>query len=424
MQRRMGQGNLVEGLTGTTVGRNATLDRIAAMIDWPALEAVLDGVYASPTGRPAYPVGVLLRALLLQAWHGLSDPAAELALADRLSFRRFLGVGLDEPTPDHSTLWRFREHLARLGLDARLFAELNRQLDGHGVILRTGSLVDATLIEANVSAKNTRADGRPVDPDARWTRRGKRSVLGYKMHVAVDEGSGLVRGMAVTDAATHDVRQGPGLVQGDEAMVTADKAYDSAAMRAAVARAGAAGGCCGLGDAQRAGPAAAQAMAALDEPCGVAGAGRRGAGVRHVEAQPPRAPGAAVERGPQHGGPDDAGDGLQPAPGGSDAGGQTVRDLTGEVRPNGGLADRQGPGRGSADPFDRLNRPGIAAAHASTVTRRSAIVYTLMEAAEWNFRYEMQKRALPKSLPPRHVVSGLWSRRTASHYRAGAGPPG
>lgn len=239
MRRRVGQGNLVEGLIGPTVGRNVTLDRIATMLDWPALEALLADLYASPTGRPSYPISLLLRALLLQAWYGLSDPAAEAALSDRLSFRRFLGVGLDEPTPDHSTLWRFREALAKRGLAHELLAAVNAQLDRHGVILRTGTLIDATLIEANVSARNERRDGRPVDPDARWTRRGKRSVLGYKMHVAVDQGSGLVRAAVVTDAATHDVRPGPGLVQGDEAMVTADKAYDSRAMRAAVDQAGA-----------------------------------------------------------------------------------------------------------------------------------------------------------------------------------------
>lgn len=240
MRGRLGQGNLVEGLIGPKIGANATLERIAGLLDWSALEAVLAEVYAAPTGRPSYPVGLLLRALLLQAWHGLSDPAAEAALADRLSFRRFLGVGLDEPTPDHSTLWRFREELARRGLDRALFEAVSRQLDARGVILRAGTLIDASLLEANVSARNERQDGTPVDPDARWTRRGNRSVLGYKLHAAVDAGSGLVRGIKVTDAAVHDVREGPGLVQGDEAMVTADKAYDSAAMRAAVVAAGAA----------------------------------------------------------------------------------------------------------------------------------------------------------------------------------------
>ena len=240
MRRRLGQGNLAEGLIGPNVGSNATLDRIAALLNWQPLEAVLADIYAAPTGRPSYPVGLLLRALLLQAWHTLSDPAAEAAFADRLSFRRFLGVGLDEPTPDHATLWRFREQLAKRGLDTVLFAELNRQLDAAGVILRAGTLIDASLIAANTSAANRRRAGRPVDPDARWTKRGSRSVQGYKLHAAVDQGRGIVRDMAVTHAAVHDVREGPGLVQGDEAMVSADKAYDAASMRDAVLAAGAA----------------------------------------------------------------------------------------------------------------------------------------------------------------------------------------
>ena len=85
MRGRLGQGNLVEGLIGASVGVNATLERITALLDWPALEAVLVEVYAAPTGRPSFPVGLLLRALLLQAWHGLSDPAAELCKGLALS---------------------------------------------------------------------------------------------------------------------------------------------------------------------------------------------------------------------------------------------------------------------------------------------------------------------------------------------------
>ena len=302
MRRRLGPGNLVEGLIGVEVGANATLDRIAALLDWPALEAVLAEVYSAPTGRPSYPMGLLLRALLLQAWHTLSDPAAEAAFADRLSFRRFLGVGLDEPTPDHATLWRFREQLARRGLDGVLFAELNRQLDAAGVILRAGTLIDASLIAANVSAANRRRDGRPVDPDARWTRRGARSVQGYKLHAAVDQGSGIVRDARVTDAAVHDVREGPGLVQGDEAMVTADKAYDAASMRAAVAAAGAADWVM-----QRARLASSETLADLVQPRRLAGAWRRGAHLRHAEAQLPRRAGAVVERRAQPRRPADQG---------------------------------------------------------------------------------------------------------------------
>ena len=135
------------------------------------------------------PPPVRLRSLLLQARHGLSDPAPEAdpeaTLVDRLSFCRFLGVRLDEPTPNHQTLWCFRGHLARLDLAARLFTELHRHLENHGVVLRAASFIDATLIEAKLSAKNQRQYWRPVDLDARCTRRGKWPMQGNTMHGAV-----------------------------------------------------------------------------------------------------------------------------------------------------------------------------------------------------------------------------------------------
>jgi IS5 family transposase len=151
-------------------------------------------------------------------------------------------VALDEPTPDHNTLWRFREELARHGLAARLLAAVNAQLAEKGMILRQGTLIDATLVQASVAAANRRKDGSPVDPEARpprspdlgpsgdgasascgcWTKRGRRSLQGYKAHVAVDRGSGLVRRLDLTGADLHDSRKGGDLIQGDEAAVCAD----------------------------------------------------------------------------------------------------------------------------------------------------------------------------------------------------------
>jgi IS5 family transposase len=131
-------------------------------------------------------------------------------------------VALDEPTPDHNTLWRFREELARHGLAARLLAAVNAQLAEKGMILRQGTLIDATLVQANVAAANRRKDGSPVDPEARWTKRGRRSLQGYKAHVAVDRGSGLVRRLDLTGADLHDSRKGGDLIRGDEAAVYAD----------------------------------------------------------------------------------------------------------------------------------------------------------------------------------------------------------
>jgi IS5 family transposase len=127
-------------------GGNRRLEAIAALIDWPAVERLLEPVYAAPTGRASYPVLSLFKAVLLGAWYGLGDPELEAALGDRLSFRRFAGLALDATVPDHSTLWRFRDELRRLGLSEAVFAEVNRQLEVRGLVVKAGTLVDATLV--------------------------------------------------------------------------------------------------------------------------------------------------------------------------------------------------------------------------------------------------------------------------------------
>src|SRR5271170_348705 len=106
-------------------GGNRRLEAIEELLDWAAVERLLAPVYAAPSGRASYPVLSLFKAVLLGAWHGLSDPELEAGLGDRLSFRRFAGLALDAAVPDHSTLWRFREELRRRGLEAAAFAEVN-----------------------------------------------------------------------------------------------------------------------------------------------------------------------------------------------------------------------------------------------------------------------------------------------------------
>ena len=208
------------------------LDRLDAALDWPALERIVAGVYASREGGLAYPLLTYVKLLLLQQWYGLSDEGLEGAVDDRLSFRRFAGIPLAESVPDHSSIWRFREQLARHGLAEKLLAEVNRQLDARGLILRRGTLIDATILEAAV--RPPAGDAGEVsghDPQAGWTKKNGRSRFGYKAHAAVDEGSGLVREVVMTPADVHDSVMGDGLVQGDEDAVYADKAYDDAARR-------------------------------------------------------------------------------------------------------------------------------------------------------------------------------------------------
>ncbi|SFN52943.1 transposase, IS4 family, partial [Bradyrhizobium sp. Rc3b] len=139
---------------------------------------------------------------------------------------------LEDATPDHTVLNRFRNQLVEQGLLEKLFGELDRQLENAGVILKRGTMLDATLIQA-VSAP-PREDRPSNDPDARFTKRqGKSgSTFGYKAHVGVDEGSGLIRAVLTTPANINDTTPADALIRGDEAAVWADAAYDTHARRA------------------------------------------------------------------------------------------------------------------------------------------------------------------------------------------------
>jgi IS5 family transposase len=174
----------------------------------------------------------MFKVVLLQQWYGLSDPSAEEAVRDRLSFRRFCGIPLDEETPDHSSIWRFRQRIDKLGLSEKLLAEVNRQLDARGLIVKRGTLVDATIISAAVK-RPAFEDGQvnPRDPDASFTVKNGETHFGYKAHLAVDEESGVVRQAEMTSADLHDSQRGEAMIQGDEKAYYADKAYDSRALR-------------------------------------------------------------------------------------------------------------------------------------------------------------------------------------------------
>src|ERR671919_2160094 len=222
MRRELGQLSLADGLVEGGAGRNRQLDKIASLVDWAGFERLLGAIYAAPVGRPSYGPLVLLRCLLLQQWYRLSDPGLEEALSDRLSFRRFVGLALADPVPDHSTLSRFRSELVRRGLAEPLLAELNRQLDQRGLIVKTGTLIDASLVAAD--GRRPR-QGEPLedrsDPDATWNAMPEKPLFGYKAHVAVDQSSGLVRQAILTPANVSDKTPFLDLVQGDERAVGA-----------------------------------------------------------------------------------------------------------------------------------------------------------------------------------------------------------
>lgn len=241
-QRRVGQLGLLDAAVSHRKPRRAdVLDEIGGLLDWAAFERQLAVIPVAAKGEPSFPAIMMFKALLLQRWYGLSDPAMEAALFDRLSFQRFVGLSLDDETPDHSTIWRFRERLAKLGLIEDLFAELQRQLDAHGFLIKQGTLIDASMV-TSAARRPRKEDGTTsrVDPDARFgaDNERRRFTFGYKMHVAVDQGTGLIRSGRLTAANIQDVSVAPDLLPPRAGTVYADRGYHSRSLRELLAQKG------------------------------------------------------------------------------------------------------------------------------------------------------------------------------------------
>ena len=230
-EKKIGQGSFVDAFAHPRVGANPRLDRIDDLFKWYRFEKLLKPL-RSEVGRPGYPALSMFKALLLQQWYGLSDPRLEEEFLDRLSFRRFCRFSLDEETPDETTFVRFRAALAEAGIGEKLFAEVDRQLEKHGMVLKQGTLVDASLVAAAVSRPPPGAGtASDKDPEAAFTRRGQKDFFGYKAHVGVDHGSALIRTAILTPANVNESAVADDLICGDERAVYADKAYESKARR-------------------------------------------------------------------------------------------------------------------------------------------------------------------------------------------------
>lgn len=171
---------------------------------------------------------MMFKALLLAQFYNLSDIQLEESLNDRVSFRQFIGLALDADAPDHTTLCRFRNALVEAGLTEKLFEEFQHQLEKMGLILKEGTMVDATLVEA-AAARPTR-DGHTTDPDAQYARKkGKPgTTYGFKAHIATDQKSLLVRKAILTPANVNETVIGDRLICGDEKAYYADKGYTKA----------------------------------------------------------------------------------------------------------------------------------------------------------------------------------------------------
>lgn len=247
VERIVGQMSLADGLVQEA--RSSILDEVEGVVDWALIRSLLGKRGGSGAGNSSYPAEVLLRCLLAGVWYNLSDPALEAAVADRLSFRRFVGLSLLDRTPDHSTLWRFRQELIKNNLIDRIFEEINRQFEARHLILKEGTLVDASFMPARAKAppkpreeEQSQTPPSPpkssADPDARWGKKGKKSVFGYKIHTGVDTGHTLIRRVHVTDASITDTGPADRLFCGDEKAVYGDQAYYTHARHARLTEAG------------------------------------------------------------------------------------------------------------------------------------------------------------------------------------------
>ena len=233
--------SLAEALADPRLGANAKLRKIDDLIDWQRLRPLLAGVRTAETGRRPYTPLVMVKALYLQALYDLSDPGLEEALLDRLSFRRFCGFAMDESTPDETTICRFRAVVAQQGVLEACLAEINRQLAARGLLTRKGTLLDASLVAARHNPPPREAGigaAHAKEPGADWTNKHGKSYFGYKMHIGIDQGSGLIRKAVLTPARTQDIEVADQLVSGDERAVYADRGYESKAYRARLRRRG------------------------------------------------------------------------------------------------------------------------------------------------------------------------------------------
>ena len=207
------------------------LDEMNLVVPWTELIALIEPhAPAAKTGRPPFAVSSMLGVHFMQQWFGLSDPAMKEALHDAPLYCEFahLDAGMGR-LPDESTILRFRHLLEEHNLSIQLMATINASLTTKGLMLKTGTVVDATLIAAPSSTKNSTGER---DPAMHQTKKGNQWHFAMKAHLGVDAESGLVHTVIGTAANVNDVTQGHGLLHGQESVVFADAGYQGAAKRA------------------------------------------------------------------------------------------------------------------------------------------------------------------------------------------------
>jgi IS5 family transposase len=206
--------------------RERFLEEMDKVIPWGTLLAEIKKYYPKAgNGRHPMPLEQMLRIYFMQQWYGLSDPAMEDALYDIESMRRFAGIDLvEDAIPDETTILNFRHLLERHRLTEEIFEKTKLYLKDKGILVREGTIVDATIINAPSSTKNKE---KARDAEMKQTKKGNQWYFGMKAHVGTDVKRGLVHKVIVTDASVHDSRVMDDLLHGEEMAVYGDKAYAS-----------------------------------------------------------------------------------------------------------------------------------------------------------------------------------------------------
>jgi len=218
--------------------RERFLTDMDKVVPWASLLAALEPHYPTTgrRGRPPMPLATMLRIYFMQQWYSLSDPAMEDALYEIESMRRFAGLDLtDDAMPDETTILKFRHFLEKHGLTAQMMHIINDTLAQQGLLLKGGTMVDATIIHAPPSTKNRE---KKRDPEMHQTKKGNQWYFGMKVHVGADVNSGLVHTVSVTAANESDVGQLPHLLREDDRAVFGDKGYVNNSLKRAARKAG------------------------------------------------------------------------------------------------------------------------------------------------------------------------------------------
>ena len=226
----MKQADLGLNLSTKRTRKREFLEDMERVVPWAALvELITPYAPEGKRGRPPFAVQTMLRIHFMQQWFTLSDPAMEEALHDVPLFREFAGLSWDTAVPDETTILRFRRLLEEHKLSIQILALVNELLSAKGLLLRAGTVVDATLIAAPSSTKN--ASGQR-DPEMKQSKKGKQWYFGMKAHIGVDADSGLVHTVRATAGSVNDVLEANSLLHGQESQAWGDAGYQGAAKRA------------------------------------------------------------------------------------------------------------------------------------------------------------------------------------------------